>query len=103
MDRPKWCPYPTICEFSIHTQNLACIGVLISRGGMPEPRLHGTDNNTHRLCFGEITFPDEEVKRMETLEINKTDMWNLRRIINAVFCDEQLERARETSMIKGGK
>ena len=68
--RPKWCPYGN-CNFEIHSQELMC------RGKLPIPEQHDNDFNTHRLCID----TRETGHGIFDLQVNKTDLWNLKRII----------------------
>ena len=72
--KPEWCPFPA-CEFLVNTQEAACIGRL------PIPEAHLNDFNTHRFC---IHSPEDENWHFN-IQINRTDAWNFRRILNAVF------------------
>lgn len=74
MDRPNWCPHKD-CIFKCHSQMMVCVGVLA------EPSPHDGDINTHRFCLhgdkddGEWTFD---------LKVNKSDVWNITRILNCI-------------------
>ena len=68
--RPKWCPHDD-CEFKIHSQNMMCCGTL------PLPEVHDNDFNTYRLCLD----TRETGHGIFDLQVNKTDLWNLKRII----------------------
>lgn len=71
--RPDWCPHND-CVFQIHTQNSMC------RGKLPKPEPHDDDFNTHRLCID----TRETGYGIFDLKVNKTDLWNLKRIIETI-------------------
>ena len=73
MKRPNWCPHVD-CKFKIHSQNKMCIGKLLK----PEP--HDNDFNDHRLCFD----TRETGHGIFDLQINWTDCWNMKRLLNTV-------------------
>lgn len=77
MNRPDRCAYPITCQMVVQTQDAMCIGNLYV------PEAHENDFNTHRLCFFNSSPKDEEWSFH--IQINKTDAWNLRRILDAVF------------------
>jgi len=77
--RPSWCPHSD-CIFRVQTQDCACVGRL------PNPVDHDGTPNTHRLCLhgakddGEWTLD---------LQINRGDVWNIKRIIDAGIMQDQ--------------
>jgi len=71
MNRPMWCPHKD-CKFKIHSQEKMCFGELSRK----EP--HDNDFNTNRLCID----TRETGHGIFDLQVNKTDLWNLKRIIN---------------------
>lgn len=73
--KPEWCPF-TDCIFVVNTQDAACIGKL------PTPEPHLDDFNTHRLCL----HAREDEDWHFNIQINKSDAWNLRRILDRAFC-----------------
>ena len=74
-ERPSWCPHPD-CIFRARSQDAICIGAL------PAPSDHAGTANTHRLC--QRGDPDDGAW-LHTVEWNKGDAWNLRRVIDAAF------------------
>lgn len=77
-ERLKSCPCVK-CGFIIQSQDAICIGQLSA----PEPHLG--DFNTHRLCLHARADEDWHFK----IQINRTDAWNLRRLLNEVFFKQE--------------
>jgi hypothetical protein len=73
--RPKWCPHKIICTCGAKSQELMCIGKLVK----PEP--HDNDFNTHRLCID----TRETGHGIFDLQINRTDAWNLTRLLTTLI------------------
>ena len=73
--RPEWCPHPD-CRFAIRSQDSLCIGEL------PNPMDHEGIENTHRLCQ---RGAEDDGQWLHTVEWNRGDAWNLRRVIDAAF------------------
>lgn len=73
MKRPNWCPHID-CKFKIQTQNKMCVGKL------PKQAPHDNDFNDHRLCID----TRETGKGIFDLQINWTDCWNLKRLLDTV-------------------
>ena len=73
MKRTDWCPHKD-CEFNIQSQNKMCVGKL------PNPVQHDDDFNTHRLCID----TRETGHGIFDLQINHTDSWNLKRLLNDI-------------------
>ena len=69
--RPKWCPHSD-CNFKIHSQEAIC------GGGLTIPEKHDNDFNTHRICID----TRETGHGIFDLLVNKTDLWNLNRVID---------------------
>ncbi len=74
-ERPLWCPYET-CQFLARSQDSICIGAL------PLHLVHDGVENTHRLCMHGA--PDDGLW-LHTVEWNRGDAWNFRRIVDAAF------------------
>lgn len=74
-ERPDWCPHSD-CRFLVRSQDSVCIGE------MPEPRMHGGIENTHRMC--QRGAPDDG-SWLHAVEWNRGDAWNLWRCLNAVW------------------
>lgn len=73
MERPDWCPHDS-CIFQVQSQGKMC------RGKLPSPEPHDNDFNTHRLCID----TRETGHGIFDLQVNKTDLWNLNRIIQSL-------------------
>ena len=76
MKRPEWCPHKN-CGFRVNSQDKVCIGKLL------EPEPHDDDFNTHRFCLD----TRETGHGIFDLQINQSDAWNMRRLLNIVFED----------------
>lgn len=72
--RPDWCPHKD-CRFVLNTQEMACVGRL------PEPVDHGGIANDGRVCINADGVFD--------LQVNRGDLWNLRRLLGALYPDQQ--------------
>jgi hypothetical protein len=74
--RPEWCPHPD-CAYRASSQGCICVGEL------PAPADHNGTENTHRLCIVQSDVGDDEW--LFKLEINKSDAWGIKRILDRVF------------------
>ena len=70
MKRPDWCPHKD-CIFKKQSQNKIC------RGELSEPVPHDDDFNTDRFCLD----TRETGHGIFDLQVNKGDLWNIRRIL----------------------
>jgi len=70
--RPDWCPHAD-CDYIASSQNKICKGVL------PCPAPHGDGFNTHRFCLD----TRESGHGVFDLQINNTDIFNIKRILSA--------------------
>jgi len=73
MKRPEWCPHKD-CICLKQSQDLMCVGKL------PNLVQHADDFNTHRLCIN----TEETGHGIFDLQINHTDSWNLKRLLNDI-------------------
>jgi len=73
MVKPDWCPHKD-CQVNIQSQNKMCVGKL------PKPEPHDNDFNTHRICID----TRETGHGIFDLLVNRTDLWNLKRIIDKI-------------------
>ena len=71
--RPEWCPHKE-CIYKGSSQNKMCIGKLSK--SVP----HDNDENTHRMCLD----TRETGHGIFDLQINWTDAWGMRRLLNLV-------------------
>ena len=73
--RPAWCPHPD-CEFVV----VKCLHGMCG-GKLPEPVPHDDDFNTHRICLRGAGENDQPFD----LQINRTDAWWFRELLDALF------------------
>jgi hypothetical protein len=71
MIRPQWCPHQD-CRFQVQFQEAMC------GGDLPAPSEHDGDFNHHRLCLAGAA----DNGGVFDLQINKTDIFHLRRIFD---------------------
>lgn len=76
MSRPVWCPHID-CIWKTGGGNPEDSGVACG-GELPEAVYHGETSNTHRLCIK----PSDDAPF--DLQLNKTDIWYLKRILGAL-------------------
>lgn len=74
-ERPIWCPNKA-CQFRARSQDAICVGEL------PTPQDHDGIPNTHNLC--QRGAPDDG-GWLHTVQWNRGDAWNMRRVIDAAF------------------
>lgn len=68
--RPDWCLHSD-CEYVASAQAMIC------KGKLTKPMPHGESFNTHRFCLN----TKETRQRVFDLQINKTDIYQICRIL----------------------
>lgn len=68
--KPDWCGHFD-CQHIASSQNMIC------KGKLPQPVFHGCDFNIYRFCMD----TRETGHGILDLQINKTDIWNICRIL----------------------
>ncbi len=71
--KPDWCIHKK-CKFLAQSQNKMCVGEL------PKLEPHGMVFNTHRFCLDTT----ETGHGIFDLQINWTDAWGMRRLLNLI-------------------
>ena len=75
LKQPAWCPNTT-CNYICLSQDSLCFGLL------PKQEDHAGINNTHRMCMRGASDDGEWI---HSLKINKSDAWNMHRLLEFVF------------------